>query len=83
MDVKLALEARTDTYQCLGPREWFAFADEPTRICIRVPGGYMPWESGGQFVQPGVGTVSVAERPVIRLELAGTDGQTLLLQRAE
>lgn len=81
MDVKMIEDAKPPetTYQDVGPREWFAFCEHPNVPCIRLPSQrYVEWGIGGQVTVAGIST---AIRPVIKLELADTDGQTLLLRR--
>ncbi len=82
MDVMLiADESQPTLYRDLGPRKWFVFADCLDVFCVRLPGGgYQTWLTGNCTV---LEDIDSATRPVIRLELAGTDGQTLLLRRAE
>ena len=82
MNVKIAEPEKPEgpRYRDLVPGNWFAFADRPLLPCMRLTGGYVRYlvsaEHSETMIEDGV-------RLVIRLELASTKDQTLLLRRAE
>ena len=80
MDVKLIETPKGEcNVQDLEPGDWFVFAGNPHSVCR--------WLESCRYYREASCDVRTMEShapgPVVKLELAGVDGQTLLLRRAE